>query len=94
MRLFWNYLGVIEVVEHKVTVFFNFRGQVGSIQVLVVFIDSDTDASCRNVTRSARSFRQFFRIMKLRTAAMKTPTSIAVLILHLMSWTIVTDGRI
>lgn len=60
----WDDRGVVEVVEHQVHVLLNLRGQVGPVEVLLIFVDSDANAASRNVAGCARSLRQFFRIFE------------------------------
>ena len=54
---------VVEVVEHEVHVLLRLRGQVGSIQVLIILIDCDTHAALCHVTGGSGSFWQTFCIM-------------------------------
>ena len=51
----WVRRVVVEVIEHQVHVLFRLCGQIGSIQVLVIFIDRNSHTTLSNVTGCSRT---------------------------------------
>ena len=65
LGLFGYHRCIVKIIEHKVHILFCCGRQIGPIQVLVIFIDSDSNSALSDVTSGSRSFRQLFLIMKL-----------------------------
>lgn len=55
---------VVEVIEHQVHVFFRLGGQVGPLQVLLIFVYCDAHSACSDVAGRSGSFLSMFLILK------------------------------
>ena len=77
---------VIEVIEHQVHILLRLCGQVGAMQVFIIFVNGYADATLGYIASRPRSFWYFFRIMKFGSATTSLPIATPLILKWQRRW--------